>query len=31
LIPSERDATAPLLRDVESELPFEYRELAGRR
>jgi dTDP-4-dehydrorhamnose 3,5-epimerase len=24
LIPSQRDATAPLLRDVESELPFEY-------
>jgi dTDP-4-dehydrorhamnose 3,5-epimerase len=25
LIPSERDASAPRLRDVESELPFEYR------
>ena len=25
LIPSERDATAPTLRDVEHELPFEYR------
>jgi dTDP-4-dehydrorhamnose 3,5-epimerase len=24
LIPSQRDATAPLLRDVESELPFVY-------
>ena len=24
LIPSERDANAPLLRDVESELPFAY-------
>jgi dTDP-4-dehydrorhamnose 3,5-epimerase len=25
LIPSERDATAPLLRDLADELPFEYR------
>ena len=25
LIPSQRDATAPLLRDVVGELPFEYR------
>jgi dTDP-4-dehydrorhamnose 3,5-epimerase len=25
LIPSERDANAPLLRDVADELPFEYR------
>lgn len=24
LIPSERDANAPLLRDVQDELPFEY-------
>jgi dTDP-4-dehydrorhamnose 3,5-epimerase len=24
LVPSERDATAPLLRDVADELPFEY-------
>ena len=24
LIPSERDANAPLLRDVEGELPFDY-------
>ena len=24
LKPSERDATAPLLRDIESELPFVY-------
>jgi dTDP-4-dehydrorhamnose 3,5-epimerase len=24
LIPSERDATAPLLRDIQDELPFEY-------
>jgi dTDP-4-dehydrorhamnose 3,5-epimerase len=24
LIPSERDATAPLLRDIAAELPFEY-------
>jgi len=24
LIPSERDASAPLLRDVEDELPFTY-------
>jgi dTDP-4-dehydrorhamnose 3,5-epimerase len=24
LIPSQRDATAPLLRDIESELPFVY-------
>ncbi|HEY3946770.1 MAG TPA: dTDP-4-dehydrorhamnose 3,5-epimerase [Solirubrobacteraceae bacterium] len=24
LIPSKRDATAPLLRDIESELPFVY-------
>src|SRR5262245_44800351 len=25
LIPSQRDATAPLLRDIEAELPFVYR------
>ena len=25
LIPSQRDATAPLLRDIAGELPFEYR------
>jgi dTDP-4-dehydrorhamnose 3,5-epimerase len=25
LIPSQRDATAPLLRDIEAELPFIYR------
>jgi dTDP-4-dehydrorhamnose 3,5-epimerase len=25
LIPSQRDASAPRLRDVEAELPFEYR------
>jgi dTDP-4-dehydrorhamnose 3,5-epimerase len=25
LVPSQRDATAPLLRDVADELPFEYR------
>jgi dTDP-4-dehydrorhamnose 3,5-epimerase len=24
LIPSERDANAPRLRDVEGELPFQY-------
>ena len=24
LIPSQRDATAPLLRDIEAELPFVY-------
>jgi dTDP-4-dehydrorhamnose 3,5-epimerase len=24
LIPSERDATAPLLREIQDELPFEY-------
>jgi dTDP-4-dehydrorhamnose 3,5-epimerase len=24
LIPSQRDATAPLLRDIEAELPFRY-------
>ena len=30
LIPSQRDATAPLLRDIEPELPFVYRDLAGR-
>jgi dTDP-4-dehydrorhamnose 3,5-epimerase len=24
LIPSERDATAPLLRDIEADLPFVY-------
>jgi dTDP-4-dehydrorhamnose 3,5-epimerase len=24
LLPSQRDATAPLLRDIESELPFVY-------
>ena len=24
LIPSERDASAPLLREVEDELPFTY-------
>jgi dTDP-4-dehydrorhamnose 3,5-epimerase len=24
LIPSQRDATAPLLRDIEHELPFVY-------
>jgi dTDP-4-dehydrorhamnose 3,5-epimerase len=27
LIPSERDATAPLLRDIEAELPFVYAAL----
>jgi dTDP-4-dehydrorhamnose 3,5-epimerase len=26
LKPSQRDATAPLLRDIENELPFVYRE-----
>jgi dTDP-4-dehydrorhamnose 3,5-epimerase len=25
LVPSERDATAPLLREIEDRLPFEYR------
>jgi dTDP-4-dehydrorhamnose 3,5-epimerase len=24
LVPSERDANAPLLREIEAELPFEY-------
>jgi hypothetical protein len=24
LIPSQRDATAPLLRDIEADLPFVY-------
>jgi dTDP-4-dehydrorhamnose 3,5-epimerase len=28
LQPSQRDATAPLLRDIESELPFVYRAAA---
>jgi dTDP-4-dehydrorhamnose 3,5-epimerase len=28
LVPSERDATAPLLRDIAQELPFRYREAA---
>jgi dTDP-4-dehydrorhamnose 3,5-epimerase len=28
LTPSQRDATAPLLRDIESELPFVYRAAA---
>jgi dTDP-4-dehydrorhamnose 3,5-epimerase len=28
LIPSERDATAPLLRDIAADLPFEYRAAA---
>jgi hypothetical protein len=23
-VPSQRDASAPLLRDIESELPFVY-------
>ena len=30
LIPSARDASAPLLRDVEAELPFVYAPLATR-
>jgi dTDP-4-dehydrorhamnose 3,5-epimerase len=25
LVPSERDATAPMLREIAAELPFEYR------
>jgi dTDP-4-dehydrorhamnose 3,5-epimerase len=29
LIPSERDATAPLLRDIEAELPFVYSDAAA--
>ena len=29
LIPSQRDATAPLLREIESELPFVYRGAGG--
>ena len=29
LIPSQRDATAPLLRDVEAELPFVYSAANG--
>ena len=28
LIPSQRDATAPLLRDIAADLPFEYRAAA---
>jgi dTDP-4-dehydrorhamnose 3,5-epimerase len=28
LIPSQRDATAPLLRDIEAELPFVYAGVA---
>jgi dTDP-4-dehydrorhamnose 3,5-epimerase len=27
LIPSQRDATAPLLRDIEADLPFVYGEV----
>jgi len=30
LIPSARDASAPLLRDVEADLPFVYAQLATR-
>jgi dTDP-4-dehydrorhamnose 3,5-epimerase len=26
LIPSDRDASAPLLSEIEGELPFRYRE-----
>jgi dTDP-4-dehydrorhamnose 3,5-epimerase len=29
LIPSQRDATAPLLRDIEAELPFVYGEVGS--
>ena len=29
LIPSERDANAPLLREIEDELPFRYGGVAG--
>ena len=29
LIPSQRDATAPLLRDIEAELPFVYDAAGG--
>ena len=29
LIPSQRDATAPLLRDIEGELPFIYRRASS--
>ena len=29
LVPSQRDANAPLLRDIESELPFVYRPVAA--
>ena len=31
LIPSQRDATAPLLRDIESDLPFVYERVAALR
>jgi dTDP-4-dehydrorhamnose 3,5-epimerase len=30
LIPSQRDATAPLLRDIEADLPFVYAALSAR-
>jgi dTDP-4-dehydrorhamnose 3,5-epimerase len=30
LIPSQRDATAPLLRDIEAEIPFVYGDAADR-
>jgi len=29
LVPSQRDAKAPLLRDIERELPFVYERIAG--
>jgi dTDP-4-dehydrorhamnose 3,5-epimerase len=29
LVPSTRDAEAPLLRDIESELPFVYERVAA--
>ena len=29
LVPSQRDANAPLLRDIESELPFVYQPVAA--
>jgi dTDP-4-dehydrorhamnose 3,5-epimerase len=31
LVPSQRDANAPLLRDIESELPFVYERVAAAR
>ena len=30
LIPSERDATAPLLRDIADDLPFVYAAVSAR-